>query len=96
MAGDTSDKMILNCSVLVYDVIKSVVSLRVCHKALGHQEEKNVTVLPSFTEHSLYIPQAPLAGRRFCVAFDKSFTLFLHLLNAKTSTCWAYGMNKTG
>lgn len=29
-----------------------------------------------------------------CVAFDKPFTLFLYLLNAKTDTRWAYSVNK--
>lgn len=54
--------------------------------------------LPTSLNRAFSIFQAPKAGRTldFCVAFCKSFTLFPHLLSAKTSTCQAHSMNKTG
>lgn len=74
MAGDTSDKMILNCSVLVCDVIKRMVSPEVS-QSFGTLKE---CTLPSLMEPSLYSKSHWPAGPWvFYVALDKPFALSL-------------------
>ena len=80
--------MILNCSALVYDVIKNVVGARVCHKAWGHQEGKNVSVLPSFTEHSLY--SKPHYRQTSWFLYDIS--IFFLIFTIYFWLCWVFSL----